>query len=531
MNESVEDLKGALTPMGGEKVHGRTVDWRVPGALTVCMVLAIVAVFWRTGMSMAAIWWRSETYAHGFIIAPISIYLLWRKRDALAEAIPRPDWRGLVVLAILGLGWLIANIADVLVVQQLCFVAMIPIAVWTVLGWGVVRVVLFPLGFLLFSVPMGQALIPHLMNFTAGFVVKALRMTGIPVYQEATFFAIPGMKWSVVEGCSGMRYLIASVTMGFLYAYLSYRGMWRRVAFIGLATVFPIIANGLRAYTIVLMGYWIDKRLALGVDHIIYGWVFFGLVMVVMFWIGTFWLEKAPDSEDAVPREAAAVEAVRLRPLKTGAYAVGVLLAVGLWPLLGTYVAARETAQADTVVHLTAPRGVGGWRLLPARMTRWSPRYLGQDAQVQAAYGRAGRKVGLYIAYYERQRQGRELVNYQNVMVVQKDPVWEDVQRKTVSITIDGRRVKVIQSRLHSAGQDLLVWHFYWLHGYLTSNQYIAKLIEAKQRLRGAREDGAGIVVYTTYGEGLGKSKQLLKAYLDAMFGAINHQLLAARAG
>lgn len=530
MNESVEELERASRAMNGEEVYGRTVDWRVPGTVTVCMVLAIIALFWRTGLSMVSIWWRSETYAHGFIIAPIAIYLVWRKRHELAQAVPQPDWRGIVVLAALGSVWLVANMTDVLVVQQLCFVAMIPTAVWTILGWGVVRVILFPLGFLILSVPMGQALIPHLMNFTAGFVVKALRLTGIPVYQQETFFSIPGLNWSVVEGCSGMRYLIASVTMGFLYAYLSYRGMWRRVAFIALATVFPIIANGLRAYTIVLIAYWIDKRLALGVDHIIYGWFFFGLVMVIMFWIGTLWLEGEPNSEEpagqgAVPAKAAGPGAA------IAAYAIGGLLVVGVWPFLGSYAAAREAGRDHAVIHLTAPRGVDGWHRMSERMTRWSPRYLGQDAQVQAAYAHAGQEVGLYLAYYARQRQGRELINYDNVMVKQKDPVWDEVSHKTIRVTIGGRAVNVIQSRLHSARQDLLVWHFYWLHGYLTSNDYRAKLLEAEARLLGRREDGAGVVVYTTYGDGSGKSKQLLQEYLNAMFGTIGRHLRDARAG
>jgi exosortase len=83
---------------------------------------------------------------------------------------------------------------------------------------------------LLFAVPFGEAFRPRLMDWTADSTVGALRLTGIPVYREGRYFAIPTGHWSVVEACSGLRYLIASITVGALYAYLTYQRWWKRVA-------------------------------------------------------------------------------------------------------------------------------------------------------------------------------------------------------------------------------------------------------------------------------------------------------------
>ena len=102
----------------------------------------------------------------------------------------------------------------------------------------------FPLAYLLLAVPFGEALIPPLIDFTADFTVTALQLTGIPVYREGSFFTIPSGNWSVVEACSGLRYLIASFTLGTLYAYLTYRSLKRRLIFIALSVIVPIIANG-----------------------------------------------------------------------------------------------------------------------------------------------------------------------------------------------------------------------------------------------------------------------------------------------
>jgi exosortase len=128
-------------------------------------------------------------------------------------------------------------------------------------------------------VPVGEALIPYLIDYTAAFTVAALRVSGVPVLQEGNLLTLPNSQWSVVEACSGLRYLIACVTIGLLFAYLTYRSWTRRVLFIALSVAVPIAANWIRAYLIVFIGYTSDMQLAVGVDHLIYGWIFYALVM------------------------------------------------------------------------------------------------------------------------------------------------------------------------------------------------------------------------------------------------------------
>src|SRR5207248_4967281 len=140
---------------------------------------------------------------------------------------PRPDALGLVLLGCAGAVWLVAYAGEVLVVKQLALVATIWATVIAILGREVAKAITFPLGFLILGVPMGEALIPPLMKWTADFTVTALELSRIPVFRDGTFFfTIPSGNWSIVEGCSGVRYLIASFTVGVLFAYLSYEKMW-----------------------------------------------------------------------------------------------------------------------------------------------------------------------------------------------------------------------------------------------------------------------------------------------------------------
>ena len=205
---------------------------------------------------MVAIWVRSETFAHGFVVAPISLWLIWRMRDRLRPLEPRPSWLALPLIAAAGFGWLLGEVGAVNAVSQFAFVSMLVLAVPAVLGIRVTRAMLFPLGFLFFSVPIGEFLLPTLMAHTADFTIAAVRASGVPVLREGLqVFSVPNGRWSVVEACSGVRYLIASLVVGTLFAYLNYTSMWRRVAFIGVSIVVPIVANWLRAYIIVMLGY------------------------------------------------------------------------------------------------------------------------------------------------------------------------------------------------------------------------------------------------------------------------------------
>ena len=154
-------------------------NWPVAAGFTLAAIAILLLLFYSTAASTVAIWERSETFAHGFLIFPISAYLIWARRRELAGLTPTPDLRGLALLLLLGFGWLLANLAGVLVVEQLSLVAMIPTLVWIILGTRVVTLLAFPLGFLLFAVPMGEFLIPPLMEFTADFTVTALEPTTV----------------------------------------------------------------------------------------------------------------------------------------------------------------------------------------------------------------------------------------------------------------------------------------------------------------------------------------------------------------
>lgn len=499
----------------------RGVSW--PKALTIVLggLALILALFWHTAVSIVAIWERSETFTHGFLIVPIVIYLIWLKRKALAAVAPVPSFMGLALLAGAGILWLVSEVAGVLVFEQFGFVAMIPAFVITVLGSRVARVILFPLSFLFLAVPFGEVFIPPMMKFTADFTVGALQLTGIPVYREGTFFSIPSGNWSVVEACSGLRYLIASFTLGTLYAYLTYRSALRRTIFVILSILVPIIANGMRAYIIVMIGHLSNMQLAVGIDHLIYGWVFFGVVIMLLFWIGAFWREDL----DEPPALAPAADGRGATLAQLGAAA---LLSVGLlavWPAYAKFVEARSNEGAVTLI---APGATAQWEAVSTPPS-WTPHYQGDRAHLAQVYAQGDQLVQLYIAFYRNQTQDRELINSQNFLVASDNQALENVGASDQTIQINGRRLTMVETQLRAPASRLLVWQWYWLDGHNTVNAYAAKALEAKQKLSGKGDDGAAIIISTPYTDDIKAARARLQSFTDDMYRSIERSLIYAR--
>jgi len=469
--------------------------WRLPGALTLGVLLILAGVFWPTLFSMVEVWDRSETFTHGYLIFPISAWLIWRQRHELARLQPRPARRGLILLAAAGAGWLLADAGSVNVVAQYAFIVMLIAAVWTLLGSAFVRAAFFPLMFLLFAVPVGEFLIQPLMGVTADFTVAMLQATGIPVYREGTFFSIPSGDWSVVEGCSGLRYLIASVTLGVLYAYLTYRSWKRRLLFSIAAIIVPVFANSGRAYMIVMIAHLSDMKLALGVDHYIYGWVFFGIVMLLLFWIGSFWREDdqpAPGQPESVAARSGRAGARPILPV-----ALAALLVAALWPAYAGWLKTRPLPDMPAL-QIEAQ---GGWQPTDA-FTTWVPHWVGADRQLRQPYAQAGRKVMLELNYYVTQRQDAELINSQNYMIPQKNPAWSNVGETLATVEIGGEPRQVRQAKMRgSDGQRLLVWQWNLINQRPVVSDHAAKLILALDRVRLKRDDGLSVLIATPYEE------------------------------
>jgi exosortase A len=483
-------------------------------------LLAPFALYFATARSIVEIWDSSETFAHGYIILPISLWLIWRRRDNFAALPPTPYWPALALLAIAGAAWLLARMGEVQVVQQYAFVAMLPLIALGVLGRRLAASLAFPLLFLLFAVPFGEIFIDPLISFTADFTVRAVQLTGIPVLRNGTRFEIPSGSWSVVEACSGVRYLISSVTIGCLYAYLTYRSTLRRAVFMAASVIVPIIANGLRAYMIVMIGHLSSMTLATGVDHLIYGWLFFGLVMFLMFWIGNYWREDQAAAPAPAVRAPVTATAVR------GGTAIAIALVAmsALWPALALVNGRANHNPRPVVLSPVAVK----WAPVPA-FSSWVPRYMEPDAAFNGVYqAQAGMPVAMTVLYYRNQRNSKGLVSSVNRLTGEKDAYHESGSSLRTE-ALGARQLALRETVVQGPSANLLVWQWMWIDGRVTAKNYVGKLWQAEAKLMVRGDDGAAVMLSAPYGDKPDEARAALRAFLAAHLGAIDAALAATR--
>jgi len=497
------------------------------------LLWAVVLLLYRdTAVAMVQIWSRSDTFAHAFLVPPIALWLAWRKREVLALMRPSPQPWVLLPMAAIGLLWLMGELVAVNAATQLALVALLVLAVPAILGMAVARELTFPLGFMFFAVPIGEFMTPTMIAWTADATIMALRWTGIPVYREGMNFVIPSGSWSVVEACSGVRYLIASFMVGTLFAYLNYRSTKRRLIFVAVSILVPIVANWMRAYMIVMLGHLSGNTIAVGVDHLIYGWVFFGVVIMIMFLIGARWSE--PDQAVAAPMAGvpAGMGNSSINTALSGTVLAAVLVA--LLPQLANWGVQRGDADA-AAPNLVLPERLGDWRADGTEIAEWQPRLINPSAEAQKAYTFHGQTVGVHIAYFRGQSPDSKLVSSQNVLVDAQDRHWNQVAAgthalHTASGVLDLRTAELLGTSAPGVARRpaLIVWRAYWVDGVFVAGDAAAKLRGAMARLRGRGDDGAWVVLFADQGSSK-ESTAALSAFAETNLGSLEALLQQTR--
>jgi exosortase A len=249
--------------------------------------LLLFGVLFHTEVAAAVgVWIDSTAYNHCFLVIPIVAYLIWDRRDRLARARPVPNpWFALAALPPI-MAWLLAERLGIMEGRQLMVMALVEIFFLSVLGWRLFYQFAGPLLYLVFLVPFGAFIVPTLQGFTTSFIVHGLNLLNIPNYADGYAIEIPEGSFLVAEACAGLRFLIASLAFGCLYAMLMYRSPLRRGIFIAVSIVLPIIANGFRALGIVVLGHILGNAQAAVADHLIYGWLFFSVVILLQIVLG-----------------------------------------------------------------------------------------------------------------------------------------------------------------------------------------------------------------------------------------------------
>jgi exosortase A len=463
--------------------------WQRHLAALALLSAAILTIFWRDAADMAGIWWHSSTFTHCLLMVPMIGWLVSQRIALLRPLIPAFWWPALIWMAGAGLVWLVGEAAGVGLFRQLGLVLMLQGAVGVALGEKLVRALLFPLGYALLLVPFGEELVPLLQTFTAHISVALLHLSGLSAEMEGVFITTRAGFFEVAEECSGVNFLIAMLAYSVFAAHLCFRSWPRRIVFVLAALATTIAANALRAYgTMVAAEIW-GIEAAGGIDHIFYGWIFFGLVILIVMLVALRWFDR-PANDAAVdvsglqgaPRFAGPAKAVLPAALALP------LLFAGWASLVG-----GRSAPLPATMAITAPPG---WNGVILERPIWSPRFDGAD-QIQIVHfvDGAGRSVTVAIGGYERQAEGREVVAFgQGAVDPQSKWAW------SASLpAVSGARTERL---LHPGPvlRDAATW--YVVGGSVTGDPRRAKLAGLRARLLGGDPRALSLIISSAERQG-----------------------------
>lgn len=326
-----------------------------PAMLALVLSAVVLQLLFHTEMRAAVhVWDNSTAYGHCWLVLPIALYLLYDRRNQAACSVmaPRP------VLAVLALPlvpiWLVADVLGIMEGRQLALIGFVEVLLLAALGPRLWRALSASFLYLIFLVPFGAFITPSLQAFTAAFIVRGLDLFGIANHASGNTIEIHEGIFYVAEACAGLRFLVASIAFGVLYALTMFASPWRRAAFIGVAIIVPVIANGIRALGIVVLGHVLGSAQAAATDHLLYGWIFFTLVIVALAALGMPFRQDAPPPPPPAPMSApgSAIRAL------LAVWPVLVIAALG--PILGTLLSARGSPPPPAKSAFILPPGCTG---------------------------------------------------------------------------------------------------------------------------------------------------------------------------
>jgi exosortase len=244
----------------------------LPGILTVIALAVLLgAVYWKILHALVAQWWDDPNYTHGFLIPVFCAYLVWR-RWATLRMLPRMgSWYGIPVI-LMGIGVLLLGDfgADNFLMRS-SLVIIIGGLVLFHLGTAIFRSVLFPLGFLMFMVPLPGVIfyavtfpLQHLAARQAAWTLDAL---GVPVLLDGNIIHLAQLSLGVTEACSGIRSLISLLAGAIAWAYFLLPLGWSTVVFVAATLPITILANAARVVLTGLIGQYIGVDYASGFFH------------------------------------------------------------------------------------------------------------------------------------------------------------------------------------------------------------------------------------------------------------------------
>jgi exosortase len=229
--------------------------------------------------SMAGQWWDDPNYGHALFVPGFVAYVLWRERARWrTEPVRASDYGLPIMLSALGL-LLLGMLSAELFTARVSLIILISGIIVFLAGWQFLRSIAFPIGYLLFMIPL-PALIYYQLTFplqlwASRLGAYGLVMLGVHTVRQGNLLILPNATLEVVDACSGVRSLLSLLAAVVAYGYLAERSTLKRYLLVLLAIPIVILSNGMRLVTTGILSYVYGPEVDSGLLHTALGLAIF----------------------------------------------------------------------------------------------------------------------------------------------------------------------------------------------------------------------------------------------------------------
>ena len=258
----------------------------------------MLLAYWTVMTGLIDAWSNDDNYSHGFFIVPLAGYFAWERRARVLATPVRPAWSGLALVAVSVMLLVAGTLGAELFLSRVSLLGVTAGIILFLGGWGRLRVLLFPLAFLLLMVPL-PALIFNQIAFPLQLLASnvgesAISSLDIPILREGNVLILANATLEVAEACSGIRSLVSLFTLGIVFGYFADQRAWVRTVIAVSAVPVAILANGLRVAGAGVAAHNYGTEGVEGVFHDVSGWVVFVIAFLMMLALQRLLLRFAP---------------------------------------------------------------------------------------------------------------------------------------------------------------------------------------------------------------------------------------------
>lgn len=299
---SGDGSRGAARIKPAEVVPARFGSWEFLAAAAIVLA-TFVWMFWPTLAELAQVWEQEPDYSHGYLVVPISLLLLWMRRDRFPQNARVPGWMGLGLIA---LSIIVVNAGQRFFLTPLAGWAMVlwvAGACWLLAGRRVFVWALPAIVFLLFMVPLPfrieQMMSWRLQRIATDISSCMLQLAGQPAIAEGNIIFIREHVLEVEQACSGLRMFMGIAALAFAFAVATRRPWWEKLAIVASVAPVAMFANSVRVSTTGLLLQYASDKAAEKFSHDAAGWAMIGFAAaclgMLVLWLR--WVVQAVEVE------------------------------------------------------------------------------------------------------------------------------------------------------------------------------------------------------------------------------------------